>query len=324
MAVWLSACSSQAVSPQAIHMNDIQTIASHNSYKKAMSQERFQALKAIDPATARSLEYEHLPLEAQLDLGVRMLEIDLFYDPQGDRYGPSQPGFRVMHVQNLDDNSHCTTFEKCLNQLRQWSQEHPQHLPIAVSINAKEEVIDYPGFTVPLVFNEAAWVTMDASLEGILGDRLIRPKQVVRDGGPDWPVLDEARGKFLFVLDSSGEQLNGYAEKWQGRAMFASLPPSSPGAAFLIMNDPVADFEQIQALVREGYLVRTRADAGTEEARINDVSRRDRAFASGAHYICTDYYVPTDKFGNDYVVEMPEGGVARCNTVRLDRTCVIE
>ena len=54
-------------------------------------------------------------------------------------------------------------------------------------------------------------------------------------------------------------------------------------AAIFVINDPLAEGERIRHLVAQGYLVRTRADADTEEARRNDTWRRDAAaFASGA------------------------------------------
>ena len=50
--------------------------------------------------------------------------------------------------------------------------------------------------------------------------------------------------------------------------------------------------ERIAALVRDGYIVRTRADADTFEARTNSTERRDRALGSGAQYVSTDYPEP--------------------------------
>ena len=63
----------------------------------------------------------------------------------------------------------------------------------------------------------------------------------------------------------------------------SSLPmpiPGAPDAAFVEQNS--GTFEEINALVKQGYLVRTRTDEGTEQARTNDTTRRDLALASGA------------------------------------------
>jgi hypothetical protein len=73
-------------------------------------------------------------------------------------------------------------------------------------------------------------------------------------------------------------------------------------------------------LVEQGYMVRTRADADTEQARSGDTSRRDAALASGAQFISTDYPVPNPEF-SDYQVTIPGGGIARCNPVNAPDSC---
>ena len=306
--VWLivSGCSAATqINDCDLRLNEIQRVASHNSYKKAMLPELAVALRKVDPELADRLDYSHVPLADQLDLGLGKLELDVFYDPSGDHYGPSSPGFRVMHVQNLDDQSHCPTLAACLGLLRGWSDTTPGHLPIAVSINAKDQVIDRPGFVTPLLFADAAWTDIDNVIEKALGDRLIRPGEVITSNGPVWPCLEAAKGKFLFVLDEGGDKRRRYAETWWSRTMFATLPPEHPGAAFMIINDPLNAFDQIREMVAAGYLVRTRADADTLEARRGDTRRRDAAFASGAQFVSTDYYQPAKGFGSDYVVRLP-------------------
>ena len=90
--------------------------------------------------------------------------------------------------------------------------------------------------------------------------------------------------------------------------MFVNAKEGRPEAAFRIVNDPIADFDYIQRLVRAGYLVRTRADANTREARLGDYQRMKAAFDSGAQFISTDYYVPNPAFGTGYQVRLPGGG----------------
>jgi len=96
--------------------------------------------------------------------------------------------------------------------------------------------------------------------------------------------------------------------------MFASVAPENPAAAWFKINDPIKDFDRIQKLVREGFLVRTRADADTRQARTNDVAQRDKALASGAQFISTDYPEPDRRF-SDYSVRFPDRQVARSNPV---------
>ena len=141
--------------PDDLRLNDIQLLGSHNSYKQPMPPERMAALREENAELADALDYSHLPLEEQLELGIRKLELDVFYDPDGqlfDRHRVAGGGtsyFPVMHVQNLDDRSHCVNLMECLSQLNKWSETHPGHLPIFLSFNAKDDVIDRPGFVTP-------------------------------------------------------------------------------------------------------------------------------------------------------------------------------
>jgi hypothetical protein len=103
--------------------------------------------------------------------------------------------------------------------------------------------------------------------------------------------------------------------------MFTNAPEGHPANAIMIINDPIGQFEEIQRLVKAGYMVRTRADADTREARDNDTRRRAAAFASGAQAISTDYYMPATHFGNQYQVILPEP--IQCNPVIAPQICQV-
>ena len=64
-------------------------------------------------------------------------------------------------------------------------------------------------------------------------------------------------------------------------------------------------------MVKKGYMVRTRADADTEEARRNDKTVFQAACASGAQIITTDYYYKSAFFPSDYVVKFDDGSYMR-------------
>jgi hypothetical protein len=68
-----------------IKLNQIQVIGSHNSYKIGIKKPLFDYLLKTKP-NLRGLEYEHIPLSEQLNLGLRGLELDVFYDPKGGYY----------------------------------------------------------------------------------------------------------------------------------------------------------------------------------------------------------------------------------------------
>src|SRR3954470_22257387 len=77
-------CTRAAV--DALKMNDLQVIGSHNSYKMAIAPAEMAMLRARNPKAADTLDYSHAPLTEQLNDGARQLELDYVYDPQGGRY----------------------------------------------------------------------------------------------------------------------------------------------------------------------------------------------------------------------------------------------
>ncbi len=295
-----------------VRINQTQFIGSHNSYKQAMSSSYRAVLGLINADAAKALDYEHIPLEQQLDLGLRKLELDVFYEPEGNR-------FPVGHIQLIDMNSHCTALRECLERLSNWSDLNPSHAPIWVSFNAKDQQIGWLPDPVP--FDAAAFSTMDEVLDAVLGRRIITPNKVkvAETDVPVWPLLTDARGKFLLVLDEGGDKRDLYLNNWRQRPMFVNVAPEHPAAAVMVVNDPIRDFERIQRLVDRGFMVRTRADADTVEARANDSRRMEAALASGAQAVSTDYYLPTNPFDNSYRVQIESG--LRCNPVVAPEDC---
>ena len=296
-----------------LNINQIQFVGSHNSYKQAMLPADMAGLRKQNPQAAQALDYAHVPLSQQLDLGIRKLEIDVFYLPK-------ERLFTVGHVQQIDMVSHCKTLRVCLSQVRAWSDAHPRHIPIWISFNAKDQLI--AGLPPPSPFDALAFRRMDEVLEAELGGRLIRPAEVKRDQQPNWPSLADARGKILLILDEVGAKRDLYWQGWRNRPMFTNAPITHPAAAILIRNDPIAQQEEIKSLVKAGDMVRTRADADTVEARSNDVRRREAAFASGAQAVSTDYYLPASHFSTDYQVKLQK--VARCNPVSANKPCWVD
>src|SRR5688572_20150295 len=70
----------------ALKINALQAIGTHNSYKQAISPGQMAIIRASDARQADALDYAHPPLTAQLDAGARQLELDLLNDPDGGRY----------------------------------------------------------------------------------------------------------------------------------------------------------------------------------------------------------------------------------------------
>jgi hypothetical protein len=113
-------------------------------------------------------------------------------------------------------------------------------------------------------------------------------------------LLNDCLGKFIFILEGDNQEL--YQQKSINRPMFVYRPPNGDNTAFVVKNDPIGNETEIELLTQK-YIVRTRSDAGTLEARANDYTRLKSAIKSGAQIISTDYYKPDPRFGN-FVVKL--------------------
>ena len=122
-----------------VRINQIQVIGTHNSYHAGLLPGIAQLMQQSDPEAFKTLEYKHADLAAQLDHGIRQIELDIFSDAAGGRFahpsGPAlvakaglppdpnpypdglmlQPGFKVIHVQDIDYASNCQPFVACLH-----------------------------------------------------------------------------------------------------------------------------------------------------------------------------------------------------------------
>ena len=101
--------------------------------------------------------------------------------------------------------------------------------------------------------------------------------------------------------------------------LFVNTDEASPAAGYITLNEH-SDAPRITADVKAGFVVRTRADADTVEARSNDTTRRDAALASGAQYVSTDYPHPDTRL-SDYQARLPGGAITVCNPVRAADKC---
>jgi hypothetical protein len=240
-----------------------------------------------------------------------------------------------MHVQDVDYRSTCQPLVACLEQVRQWSHGHPGHIPIFILIETKQ---DKPRsehqFTDPEHFTSKTFDALDAEIHSVFPpDELITPDDVrghydtlneaVLAG--NWPTLASARGKVIFLMDQrpvGPVYLEGHPSL-RGRVLFTNAEPGQPDAAFIERNDgPASD---ITALVNKGYLIRTRTDADTKEARVNDTRQRDAMIGSGAQLLSTDYPVNEPaRWPGNFVVTLPGKVVARCNPINAPTACTAE
>src|SRR5262249_26981615 len=159
----------------------------------------------------------------------------------------------------------------------------------------KDDVIPDPfsfGFAIPHPIGAAELDALDAEIRSVFPERqLITPDRVRRKKPTleqsvityGWPRLGALRGKGMFTLDNGGAGRDAYRNgppNLEGRVLFTDSTPGDPEAAFIKMTDPLPDPSAISAMVAAGYVVRTRADVDTAQARTNNTTQRDAALTS--------------------------------------------
>lgn len=350
-AAWLLPALLQLAASAGPRLDQVQVIGTHNSYHIAPHPFLEARIRAQDPEAADATAYTHRPLTDQLErLGIRQLELDLFADPSGGLFaepagiptpepngGPSvprppeatmrKPGFKILHHPDFDFQSTVATFREALVEIREWSLAHPDHVPVFVLLELKGPS-SKPTPTLPIEWTEPLLFAMEQEILEVFDPTHLLTPDEVRGAHPSlrqaiqnhgWPALAAVRGRILFALDNTDAVRELYLARsatLAQRLLFVSVDETHPAAAWFKINDPIANFDLIQQRVRQGYLVRTRADASTHEARHDDPRRRDAAFASGAQFISTDYPEPNPSWGT-YHVRWPGGAVARPNVVSL-------
>ena len=328
-------------------------LGSHNSFKPVLPSAYYQsvarriaaALPEHQQAAAlqklQALQYGHASLTAQLQQGLRLLELDFLQDRHGGAYarplfaaelkqalvdaGQSaaatgylspalvQPGFKVMHLPDIDFASSCLDARDCLLQLRQWSEAHPGHWPVLVLVNVREQGAQAfltPGLPGAPVdgWQAADYQALEQLWMSVLGrERLFTPDdlRVLASGNTDvqkspqslaasvrqhgWPTVAQLAGRFLLLFDGTPAQLERYRTghpSLAGRLMFGNYPIGADEAAMLVLNDPVRQQSDIAAALAQGLLVRTRSDDGNQQ----EPSRFQAALHSGAQFISSDFY----------------------------------
>ncbi|MEZ5382950.1 MAG: Ca2+-dependent phosphoinositide-specific phospholipase C [Microthrixaceae bacterium] len=317
-----------------LRLNELQFLGSHNSYHLPPYKGLYDFATTVAPAglNPKELLYEHAPLPDQFsNQGIRQIEIDIHADPDGGRYAApaanilsgvepynadytvwdppelDQPGTKVIHIPDFDMRTTCVLLTQCLTQIRDWSMAHPGHFPIAVLIEAKDEVIggDFPiDLVEPLPYTAERLDDLDDEIRSVFQENEIFTPDDLRGNadtldevvtGPGWPTMSVLRGQTMFLMDNGGAIADRYRDghpALEGRVMFTSGTPGGPDAAFVKLNNPLTDAAAIDAAVTAGYVVRTRADEPISQAQSGDTAMQDAAFASGAQWVSTDYPVP--------------------------------
>lgn len=265
----------------AVRINELQVIGSHNSYHLAQEGGIATALSGLAPDFWSELDYSHLPLTEQLEEhGIRQFELDVFADPDGGLFANraaleivgedpasglpelDEPGFKVLHIQDFDFGTTCLTFVACLEEIEAWSTANPSHAPIMIMVETKTQTIeegaeslgiDLSQFDVdwaqPLDMTSELFADLEGEVLSVLGeDQIITP--------------DDVRGEYETLHEAVG------AEGWptlgdaRGKVIFS-----------LVDTGASADVYRADSPALEGRLFFTSATAGEPDAafvRVDD------------------------------------------------------
>ena len=273
--------------PRPITLYDLQVRGTHNSYHQA-------------PPGGSRYGPGMPPLRDQLESGIRQFEFDIHYDDEVD-------DFRVYHLPEVDPLSSCDRLLDCLAELKVWSDAHPEHAPLLIFIEPKDDldsVSIHPHFHQLESLVDRVWPRT----------RVVRPDDVrgtsssvaraLRSEG--WPALETMRQRALFFLFDHGENRRQYLNASPdliGSQFFVTGTPDEPATALVSHDDPITEAPALAAAIRAGFLTRTRAE--TPEAA-------QAAAHLGVHILSTDH--PAEL--------LLEGKAAsRCNPVTAPTHC---
>ena len=272
---------------ETIRLNEIQVLASHNSYKKlGPAIGRFFVGLGENFEEAKLLKYGNNSLTDQFNHGVRSIELDVRY---------RKNDFEVIHVPLVDNRSTIPNFRLALEEIKLWSDTNPNHIPITVLLELKNDwmILD-PQLCE---FTQTSLTKMDELLKETFADKLLTPKDVIGESNNlkeaiitnGWPLLKDTLGKVIFILHP-GSYTNMYVEMDSTFMKMAMFPAASNTnidntyASFIVHNE--VNVEAINNLVQSNFIVRTRVDSKL----IPDLHTLEKGIISGAQILTSDFH----------------------------------
>ncbi len=276
------------LSDTSVKLNEIRTLHTHNSYKRALPESLYQlSAKVFGPDRFKGSMYEHDTPVKQLENGVRGLEFDIRRQLNG---------FKIFHQPAPDNLSNSPSWEMTLEELRLWSDANPNHVPVTILVEIKKDNPYWNPFYRNM--NEDCFRELDNTIKTIMDNKAITAAQLMGNyptlgamvASNAWPALNDLKGKFIFLLhpDTAYTELYINMDKSLKTQMFVPMISNSDVthyyeyAAFVLSNEPYDS--RIKNLVNSHYIVRTMMDSG----QWYNPARKAAALESGAQMLTTD------------------------------------
>ncbi len=279
-----------------IKLNEYQYLTTHNSYKPDMLFTfkyffRFSGIRNAFDYPRRGLEYKHNTLTDQLEMGIRGFEIDL-----NNTVIDGVNTFESYHINVVDMRSNCINLELTLKELKLYSENNPDHLPITIVMQQKNEAAIMPNVEK---FDLTAMQALDEIVAENLGEQLITPRDILSISeesdysslrtNDNWPTLDELKGKII-VLAYQGTATYEWLDTDTTLLSFSMFPmlkyadlETYDCGTFLSVHKG-SDLE-IADYVSQNYIIRTEIDSYQDI----DEFRKENAISSGAQLLYGDY-----------------------------------
>ncbi len=293
-----------------LKFNELRFLGTHNSYQPAPVEEFTKLYAQLSELTfglvkAEKGTFNSQTLTQQLNCGIRSLEMDI---ETFDRGG--EISFTCMHSPYIDMSTTCYDFELALKEIRMWSDNNPNHLPITIIIEPKAAFLPLEDMKY---FNLDYALELDKTLRAGLGDKLFTPADMLRDyesfgamrAADDWCKAEETLGKVLVLLHENSATTEDYIaldKSIKTQAMFPMLREKDierDCTSFILINKPHELIEiKEDVIFDKKIMVRTRAD------KFTDISEEQlkNAMDSGAQIVSTDYPPRDDSTPDSYIV----------------------
>lgn len=293
-----------------LRLHHAQVKGTHNSYHLA------PAL----PFDA-SHEYSHAPLPEQLQSqGVRAFELDVHRTVGGT--------LEVYHIVGIDAETTCDTLDLCLMEIKGWSDANPEHLPIVVWLELKDDTGGQPLDT------PEALALLDAAVTSVFPPaQLLTPDDVQgsfptlreRLQAEGWPTLGELRGQVLVTIldtDAPAEVYTSGYTTLAGKPLFVRADSDQLALPWAAIAKLGIDETDAIAAAHAGNLVIATNVCGAAETDEACFAAREQAQDAGFHMLKDDFPAPVDD--REYWLDFPDGRPARCNPVTAPPECTAE
>lgn len=306
-----SFCSFDLDDADQYSFNDLQLIASHNSYKLYQPTlsywfaNTFYSLAGYD---GDIMQYENKTTTQQLNMGIRSLEWDI------QSYSGEFDGYIVQHESYIDPLSSIPNLELAFEEVLMWSEYNEEHIPIVIIIECKDSTV--PDFGKENITTAEQIYELSLMISEVLGDKLYTPSDMLGDYdtledmrlADDYPSLDEMLGKIVVILHC-GDYCENYSAviDFEDQLLFTALENET--SCFTIYNYPDLEAEEIEYFISEGYMIRTRISEWLiQSSKIEQIGIDSGSNILSSDYLYEDMFDEVTRFADGYTISLRDIG----------------